>query len=106
MTRLNIDYANFDDYMTKALKSSTRAKLRKKFQAAEKASPITMEIVTDISQALDEIHPLYLQVYNRSKLHFEKLTKAFFGKLGHEMPTRHAFSYGAKKEGSSASRFA
>jgi hypothetical protein len=91
MTRLSIDYASFDDYMTKALKSATRAKLRKKFQAAELAAPIAMEIVTDVSEFVDEIHPLYLQVYNRSKLHFEKLTKAYFRELGRRMPDKVRF---------------
>lgn len=91
MTRLNIDYASFDDYMAKALKSSTRAKLRRKFQAAGKADPISMEIVTDISPLVDEVYPLYLQVYDRSKLHFEKLTKAFLCELGREMPDKARF---------------
>jgi hypothetical protein len=91
MTRLNIDYASFGDYMRKALKSSTRAKLRRKFQAAEKAAPIEMEIVSDISPVVDEIYPLYLQTYRRSKLHFEKLSEAFFRKLGREMPEKVRF---------------
>src|SRR5258708_533243 len=32
MTRLNIDYLDFDDYMNRALNSATRRKLRKKFR--------------------------------------------------------------------------
>jgi hypothetical protein len=35
MTKLNIDYPSFDEYMKTALNSSTRATLRKKFRAAE-----------------------------------------------------------------------
>ena len=44
MTRLNIDYANFDEYMNKALNSATRRKLRKKFKAAAEAAPIDMSV--------------------------------------------------------------
>lgn len=91
MTRLNIDYASFDDYMTKALKSATRAKLRKKFRAAEQAAPINMEVAVDVSAFADELYPLYLQVYNRSNLHFEKLTKAYFFELGRRMPDKVRF---------------
>ena len=38
MTRLNIDYPSFDEYMTRALNSATRRKLRKKFATAALAS--------------------------------------------------------------------
>jgi peptidoglycan biosynthesis/recognition FemAB-like protein len=91
MTCLNIDYANFDDYMTRALNSATRRKLRKKFKIAEQAAPIDMSLVDDISPFVDEIYPLYLQVYDRSKLHFEKLTKAFFCEIGRRMPDKARF---------------
>jgi hypothetical protein len=39
-TRLNIDYANFNDYMNKALGQEMRRNLRRKFKAAEEASVI------------------------------------------------------------------
>src|SRR5262245_37541855 len=35
--------------------------------------------------------PLYLNVYRRSKLHFEKLTKDYFCRLGQTMPERVRF---------------
>ncbi|HEY6455636.1 MAG TPA: hypothetical protein VIY90_10195, partial [Steroidobacteraceae bacterium] len=82
MTRLNIDYPSFDDYMAQALNSATRRKLRKKFAAAALARPIEMSVLCDATPVIDEIYPLYLQVYNRSKLHFEKLTKPFFSGIG------------------------
>ena len=91
MTRLNIDYANFEDYMTRALNSATRRKLRKKFKIAEQAAPIEMSVVEDATPVADEIYPLYLQVYERSKLHFEKLTKAFLCGVGRLMPDRARF---------------
>src|SRR5581483_7598475 len=36
-------------------------------------------------------HPLYLQVYERSKLHFEKLTKEYLCDLGRRMPDKARF---------------
>jgi hypothetical protein len=81
MTRLNIDYPSFDEYMKQALNSATRTKLRRKFRATEKKPPIEMSVVQDVSPIIEEIYPLYLQVYDRSSFHFEKLTKAFFCKL-------------------------
>jgi hypothetical protein len=91
MTRLNIDYPTFDVYMAKALNGATRRKLRKKFRAAAAAPPITMRVLHDITPIIEEVYPLYLQVYNRSALHFEKLTKAFFCSLGQLMPDKVRF---------------
>jgi Peptidogalycan biosysnthesis/recognition len=91
MTKLNIDYTSFDEYMNKALNSATRTKLRKKFRAATQAAPIEMSVVDDITPVVDHIYPLYLQVYERSKLHFEKLTKEYFCRLGREMPDKVRF---------------
>jgi Peptidogalycan biosysnthesis/recognition len=91
MTKLNIDYTSFDEYMNKALNSATRAKLRKKFRAATQAAPIEMSVVGDITPVVDNIYPLYLQVYERSKLHFEKCTKEYFCRLGREMPDKVRF---------------
>ena len=86
MTKVNIGYASFDDYMAKALNSATRRKLRKKFKKAADAAPITMSVTSDVSDIVGEIYPLYLAVYDRSKLHFEKLTEAFFCDIGRRMP--------------------
>jgi hypothetical protein len=91
MTRLNIDYANFDDYMNKALNSATRRKLRKKFRIAALAPPIQMSVVEDVTPLINQVYPLYLQTYGRSKLHFEKLTKEFFRGVGRLMPDRVRF---------------
>ena len=82
MTKLNIDYRSFDDYMNRALNSATRTKLRKKFRATAQAAPIEMSVVGDITPIVNDIYPLYLQVYERSKLHFEKLTKNYSAASG------------------------
>lgn len=91
MTKLKIDYLDFDDYMNKALNSSTRRKLRKKFAIAAQAPPIEMTLVDDVTPIIDELYPLYLKVYERSKLHFEKLTPEFFCDIGRRMPDKTTF---------------
>jgi predicted N-acyltransferase len=91
MTRLNIDYLDFDDYMNRALNSATRRKLRKKFRTAALAPPIEMTVIGDITPLIDDIFPLYRQVYERSKLRFEKLTPEFFCNIGRLMPDKAAF---------------
>lgn len=91
MTRLSIDYANFDDYMKRALNSATRTKLRKKFRAAAQAPPIELNVVDDVAAIVDDVYPLYLQVYERSTLHFEKLTRDFFCNIGRRMPDKVRF---------------
>jgi predicted N-acyltransferase len=91
MTRLNIAYESFEDYLAKALSKVSRKSLRRKFKKLEGADAITMEVLTDITPVVDEIHPLYLQVYDRSNLHFEKLTKEYLCRLGREMPDKARF---------------
>ncbi|HET9804829.1 MAG TPA: GNAT family N-acetyltransferase [Candidatus Acidoferrum sp.] len=91
MTKLNIDYNSFDEYMNKALNSATRTKLRRKFRASRRAAPIEMSIVNDITSIVDKIYPLYRQVYDRSRLRFELLTKEYFCRLGREMPDKVRF---------------
>ena len=91
LTRLNIAYSSFDEYMRSALNSATRSKLRKKFRATEHDLPIELTISNDVTPIIDEIYPLYLHVYERSKLHFERLTKDYFCRLGKMMPDRVRF---------------
>ena len=91
LARLNIAYGSFEEYTQKALNSATRAKLRKKFRAAEIDAPIELSVSNDIGAAIDEVYPLYVQVYERSKLHFEKLTKEYFCRLGRAMPDKVRF---------------
>ena len=88
---LNIDYENFEDYMTKALSGGARRKLRLKLKASESAPKIEMSVVRDIAPMIDEVYPLYLAVYNRSSLHFEKLTKEYFCGLGQRMGDKNRF---------------
>jgi len=91
LARLNIDYPSFDDYMKLALNSPTRTKLRRKFRAATRDQPIELSVTNDVASIIDEIYPLYLQVYARSQLHFEKLSKDFFSRLSASMPDKTCF---------------
>ena len=91
MTAFNISYSSFDDYMSQALSSKTRKDLRKKFRSASRSAPIRMTVMNDVSHMIDELHPLYLAVYQRSDLQFEKLTKKYFCRLGAEMPDKVRF---------------
>jgi hypothetical protein len=94
-TCLNIDYANFEDYMNKALGKEMRRNLRRKFKATQGATEgtplIEMSVLEDVTPLIKDIYPLYLQVYQRSALHFEKLTEDFFCKLGQIMPEEVRF---------------
>lgn len=89
---LNIDYSSFEEYMTRALSGGARRKLRLKLKAGDQAAqPIKMSVVEDIAPIINQVYPLYLQVYNRSTLHFEKLTKEYFCALGHRMGDKNRF---------------
>jgi predicted N-acyltransferase len=89
-TRLALNYPDFDAYLA-TLGKATRKNLRRKFRQTAQAAPITMEVVTDVTPYLDEIHPLYLQVHDRSALKFETLTKNYFRDMGTRMPERTRF---------------
>jgi hypothetical protein len=91
MTMLDIGYDSFDAYMEKALKSSSRRKLRKKLNATAGASDIRMSVTDDAASFIDEVYPLYLQVFERSRMQFEKLTKDFFRQLGQRMSDKVRF---------------
>ncbi len=90
MTRLALEYRNFDEYLG-TLSYATRKSLRRKFRKAERATKIDMEVVSDITPQIDEIYPLYLQVHERSRFKFETLTKDFFCTLAKRMPERARF---------------
>ena len=87
LTKLAIDYPDFDAYVREKLSSVTRATLRRKLRVAARAQPpINMSIVADASPFVDELHPLYLKVFERSPLKFEKLTKEFLREVGKRLP--------------------
>jgi predicted N-acyltransferase len=90
MTQLRLNYRNFEEYL-QSLGKATRKNLRRKFRRTASAAPIELEVVTDIAPQIDEVYPLYLQVHERSKFKFERLTKEYFCNLGRGMPERTRF---------------
>ena len=85
MTRLNLSFQNFDEYLQR-LGYVSRKSLRRKFRKTERAGKIDLEVVNDISPHIDQIYPLYLQVHERSPMKFETLTKEFFCRIAQMMP--------------------
>jgi predicted N-acyltransferase len=90
MTRLSLHYHNWDEYF-RTLSKATRKDLGRKFRKAERALKIEMEVVSDVTDLLDEIYPLYLAVHERSALKFETLTKDYFRAVARRMPERGRF---------------
>jgi predicted N-acyltransferase len=86
MAALDLRYADFDDFMKRGLSSRMRCDLRRKFRAGPDS--ITMTVMRDVSPIIDDVYPLYLQVYERSDRHFEKLTREYFCELGRRMPDK------------------
>ncbi len=92
MTRLDIaQYSSFDDYLSKAIKAKRRTEFRRKFKAAEQSGPIELTVASDAEGAIDDMYGLYEQVYERSDLKFEKLTKSYFREIGQRMPDKARF---------------
>jgi hypothetical protein len=90
-SRLELDFKDFEDYLTRKLSHKTRKNLRLKYRKAAAGAPLQMEVVTDIEPYIDEVFPLYQQVLERSQYKFEELTKAYFVGLGHQLGDRALF---------------
>jgi len=92
MTTLAIPYENFDAYLSANLSAATRGKIRRKLRVAERAKPaIVMSVAPDVTPFVEEVHPLYVEVFERSPLQFEKLTKEFLCQIGVRMPDKVRF---------------
>jgi predicted N-acyltransferase len=90
-TRLDIAYADFDDYMRSVLNSAMRGKLRSKLRAMESGTPIELSAINSATSIVDEIYQLYFQFLERSRLHFAKLTKRYFCGFATAGPDRVRF---------------
>jgi hypothetical protein len=88
--KIHLPFEDFEQYMSQALSKATRKDLRRKFRDTQDAG-ISMQVLTDVSDIIDELYPLYLQVFEKSALHFEKLTQEFFCRLGRELPDKTRF---------------
>jgi hypothetical protein len=90
-SRLELDFKDFEEYLTKKLSHKTRKNLRQKYRKAAAASTLEMQVVSDIEPYIDEVFPLYQQVLERSHYKFEELTKSYFVHLGRRMNDRTIF---------------
>ncbi|MGN6366931.1 MAG: GNAT family N-acetyltransferase [Phycisphaerae bacterium] len=91
MTRLPLHhYTSFDDYLQKALSKVTRKSTRRKLKESA-GENIQFSVTSDVSGCIDEVYRLYLQVYDRAGMKFEKLTPRYFLELGRCMPDRARF---------------
>jgi predicted N-acyltransferase len=90
MTTLPLGYGAFEEYLN-TLGKATRKNLRRKFRKIDKAAPLELQVTQDVTPYLDELYPLYQQVYERSPLKFERLTKDYFRGLGAAMPEKVRF---------------
>jgi hypothetical protein len=90
-TVLDLPFKDFDEYMQTVLSHAYRKNLRRKFREAAQAPPITLKVVNDITPWVDEVYPLYLQVFERSALRFEKLTAEYLCRLGRAAPDTTRF---------------
>jgi len=92
MTTLSLEFENFEDYLSNTLSPGTRAKVRRKLRAAERAEPaIAMSLADDVTAIMDDVYPLYLKVFERSPLQFEKLTKEFLCEIVSRIPDKVRF---------------
>jgi len=90
-TRVSLGFANFEDYLSKLVSRDMRSKLRRKYKASKRRGSLEMRIVTDVTPYIRDIYPLYLAVFEKSKLHFEKLTPEYFCSIGQKMPDKTLF---------------
>ena len=81
---LALDFASFEEFMSARL----GRKLRYKYIKLNKQQPIAWEVLTDATAIAGELHALYKQTHDRSKMRFEQLTPEFFARIGRAMPDR------------------
>jgi hypothetical protein len=90
-TVLPLAFTSFDDYLARTVSHVSRKNLRRKFRALAAAPPLEMTATKRIGDVVDEAHALYLQVFHRSSLQFEKLTREFLLGLGERLGDRARF---------------
>jgi hypothetical protein len=90
--RLELTFQSFEQYMDDRLSKITRKGLRRKLRKAANAQPsITMEVLEDCTEVIDEIYPLYCRVAERSDVTFEIFTREYFLEAGLRMPGRFRY---------------
>ena len=90
-TLLPLGFSSFDDFLARTLSHASRKNLRRKFRALASVPALEMTVTSRIADTLDAAHALYLQVFARSSLHFEKLTREFLLGLEERLADRVRF---------------
>jgi hypothetical protein len=90
-TRLRLNYASFEEYLTTRLSHNSRKSFRRKLRKVASQDRTTVEVVNDLTPWIGEAFPLYRQVFERSRQKFEELTPEYFSALGQQMPDRARF---------------
>lgn len=87
---LDIDFSSLNDYFSR-LSYQTRKDLRRKIKKTKALGGLDIKVVNNIDDCIDEIHQLYLNIYNKNEVHFECLTKDFFKNFCRYMPEETRF---------------
>ena len=98
MTRRMLNFTSFEEYMRDVLSQKFRAQLRRNCRKSAERAKLEMRVVTDITPYIEEIYRLYIPVYERSHLKFEKLTPEYFCRIGQAMPDKTLFFLMVKDE--------
>ena len=88
---LDLTEPTFEAFIKKVLRANARRHMKKNL-AATAAMNIEMQVAREASAPLvEEIHQLYLQVFDKSEFRFEKLTTDFFRRLSEDMGDKVRF---------------
>jgi predicted N-acyltransferase len=87
---LDVAHSSFDEFMQKALRANARRHLKKNL-AVTRGAGITMQVLSDPGPVLEDIHRLYLQVFEKSEFRFEKLTPDYFRQVAAQMGDKARF---------------
>jgi len=90
-TGMELNFRDFEDYLSRKLSHAMRKNLRRKFRKSAEGPPIEFEVVTDITPYAEEVLPLYQGVYQRAAQIFEELNVSYLSELGKKMPDRSRF---------------
>ena len=87
---LDVAHKSFDDFMKNELRANARRHLKKNLAVATEAG-ITMQVTSDPGEVLEQIHRLYLHVFEKSEFRFEKLTLEYFRQVASRMGDKVRF---------------
>lgn len=89
---MELPFESFEAYLERKLSRITRKGLRRKLRkSAEATPPVKLEVLSDCSEVIDEIYPLYAEVARRGAITFEVFTKEYFVEAGLRLPERCRF---------------